>query len=147
MHAFPFSLRWSDSTAAEYSRDAVVTGPQKPELPTSAGPTYGGDPSRWNPEELFGSAVAMCHMLTFLALAKKARIDVRAYADDALVTLDVVDGVTRVTRVLLRPTITVAAGADAKKTEELFRKAHKYCFISNSITSETVMEPNVVVQP
>jgi organic hydroperoxide reductase OsmC/OhrA len=84
-------------------------------------------------------------MLTFLVLAKKVRLDVMSYVEDATVFLDVVEGVTKVTRVRLAPTITLAAGSDADKAREMFDKAHKYCFIGNSITSEVVMEPNVVL--
>jgi organic hydroperoxide reductase OsmC/OhrA len=145
MNTFPLSLHWTGSTAADYSRAATARAPGKPDIALSAGPTYSGDPARWNPEDLFGAAVSMCHMLTFLALAKKVRLDVTSYVEDATVFLDVVEGVTKVTRVRLAPTITLAAGSDADKAREMFDKAHKYCFVANSITSEVVMEPNVVL--
>jgi organic hydroperoxide reductase OsmC/OhrA len=42
------------------------------------------------------------------------------------------------TRVRLRPTVRFAEGAapDAATLAQLHEKAHKYCFISNSVTSE-----------
>lgn len=146
MHTFPVSLRWSGTTAQDYSKNATASAPGKHEIAVSTGPSYGGDASRWNPEDLFGASLSLCHMLTFLALAKKVRLDVRGYEENATVELDTVDGVTKVTRVRLAPTLTLAAGADAAKAREMFDKAHKYCFIGNSITSEVVMEPNIVLQ-
>ena len=83
-------------------------------------------------------------MLTFLALAKKVRLDVRGYEDHVTVTLDTVDKVTRITKVRLAPTIRVAPGTDAAKVREMFEKAHKYCFIGLSITSEVLMEPTII---
>ncbi len=146
MHEFPVRLRWQGSTAGEYEKNGVASAEGKVHaVETSTAPAYGGDPSRWNPEELFGAALALCHQLTFLALAKKVRLDIRSYDDDVRVTLDAVDGVTRVTRVRLAPTIGVAGGGDPEKVREMFEKAHKYCFVARSITSEVELAPTVVV--
>ncbi|MBK6512545.1 MAG: OsmC family protein [Polyangiaceae bacterium] len=145
MHEFPLRLSWSGSTAADYSRNATASVDGKPDLAVSSGPTYGGDPSRWNPEDLLGASLATCHFLTFLALARKFRLDVRAYDDHSTVVLDTVDGVTKVTQIRLAPTIRVAEGSDEAKVRDAFQKAHKYCFIGNSISAKIVMEPTVVI--
>lgn len=144
---YPFALRWSGSTAGDYSRAAVAHAPGKIEIPVSAAVEYAGDVERWNPEDLFGASLGLCHMLTFLALARKVRIDVRSYEEAGAVFLGVVDGFTKVTRVRLAPTIALASDASPEKARELFEKAHKHCFIGNSITSEVVMEPTFVVAP
>jgi len=68
---------------------------------------YAGDATRWNPEDLLGSALATCHMLTFLALCAKAKVEVVGYEDHAESVLDTVDKVTRITQVRLRPLIRV----------------------------------------
>ena len=142
MHEFPVRLRWEGSTSsADYSRNAVAGTPGKHVIQVSAGGGYGGDDSRWNPEDLFGAALASCHMLTFLALAKKVGVDVRRYDEQATVTLETVDRVTRVTKVRLAPTIALGPGAGEAKAREMFEKAHKYCFIASSTTAEVVMEP------
>jgi organic hydroperoxide reductase OsmC/OhrA len=145
MHEFPVRLRWEGTTAsADYTRNAVAGAPGKHVIQVSAGGAYGGDETRWNPEDLFGASLSACHMLTFLALAKKVGIDVRRYEEEASVTIATVDRVTRVTKVRLSPTITLAAGADEAKAREMFEKSHKYCFIANSTTAEVVMEPTIV---
>lgn len=143
MHEFPLQLRWEGSTASEYGRDAVASTAGKQDIAVSAASSYGGNDARWNPEDLLGASLSTCHMLTFLALAKKVRLDVRGYEDRVTVMLDTVDKVTRVTKIRLAPTIRVAPGTNAAKVREMFEKAHKYCFIGQSITSEVLMEPTI----
>lgn len=146
MQDFNLELKWQGSTLGEFSRTASASVAGKPTLALSAAPTYSGDPTCWNPEDLFGASLAMCHMLTFLTLAHKYKLDVLSYDDHTQVVLDVVDRVTRITRVVLAPDIRVAAGTDIAKVNDVFQKAHKYCFIGNSITSEVVMTPNVTAE-
>jgi len=144
-HTFPLTLRWSGNTLdPAYSRNAEISNPGHLTIPASSAPAYSGDASRWNPEDLLGSALATCHMLTFLALAAKARIEVKAYEDQAEASLETIDKVSRVGEIRLRPIIRVAPGTSAAKVEELFRKAHKYCIVANSICCRVVMEPRVV---
>jgi organic hydroperoxide reductase OsmC/OhrA len=143
MHEFPLQLRWEGSTASEYTRDAVASTAGKQDIAVSSASSYGGNDTRWNPEDLLGASLSTCHMLTFLALAKKVRLDVRGYEDRVTVMLDTVDKVTRVTKIRLAPTIRVAPGTNADKVREMFEKAHKYCFIGQSITSEVLMEPTI----
>ncbi len=145
MHAFELDLKWSGTTAdKDYSRDGTAQPEGKPQLPISTAESYGGSPTHWNPEDLFGAALANCHMQTFLSLAAKVGVDVRSYEDRVVTELDTVDKITRVTRVVLRPTIGISSDSDAAKAEKFFHKAHKYCFIANSCTAEVVMEPTIV---
>ena len=145
-HAYPLTLTWTGNTldGAAYNRNATVTTEGKHPLSVSSAPEYAGDGSRWNPEDLLGSALATCHMLTFLALCAKAKVEVCGYEDHAESVLDTVDKVTRITQVRLRPVIRVPRGTSLAKVVELFEKAHKYCFVANSVTCEAVMEPRVV---
>ena len=145
MSTFPLTLRWSGNTLdTVYSRNAELSNPGHLTIPASSAPAYSGDPTRWNPEDLLGSALATCHLLTFLALAAKARLEIKAYEDHAEVSLETVDRIARVGEILLRPTIQVAPGTPSGKVEELFRKAHKYCIVANSISCRVRMEPQVV---
>jgi organic hydroperoxide reductase OsmC/OhrA len=147
VHTFPLSVHWIGSTltAGEYSRDAVANSPGKPMITTSAAPGYNGNAARWNPEDMFGAALATCHMLTFFALAKKAGLDIHGYDDNAVATLEMVDKAMRISTIKLAPTITVAVGTDEAKVHELFEKAHKYCFVANSVTTKVEMAATIVV--
>jgi organic hydroperoxide reductase OsmC/OhrA len=149
-HRYPLTLAWTGNTLAgntldgAYNRDATVSNPGKHPLSVSSAPEYGGNTSCWNPEDLLGAALATCHMLTFLALCAKTKIEVVGYEDHAEAVLDTVNKVTQITRVYLRPVIRVTHGTSMAKVVELFEKAHKYCFVANSVTCEAVMEPRVV---
>ncbi len=144
-HRYPLHLSWTGNTLdATYSRSGTVTNPGKHPLSVSSAPEYAGDPARWNPEDLLGSALSTCHMLTFLALCAKAKVEVVDYKDQAEAVLDTVDKVTRITQVHLRPVIRVARGTSMAKVLDLFEKAHKYCFVANSVTCEAVLAPRVV---
>lgn len=143
-HTFPLRLSWGGSTASpDYPRDLTASTPGKVDLAVSSAGPYGGDPGRWNPEDLFGASLATCHTLTFLSLASKFRVDVRRVEVEVQVTLDTVERVTRITEVELRPTITVTG--DAGKVAEAWEKAHKYCFVANSVTARVSMPAPVVV--
>ena len=144
--SYPATLAWSGNTLdPEYNRSAELSKPEGlAAIPVSSLPMFGGSGDRWNPEDLLAGTLAHCHMLTFLALAAKARVEVHGYQDKAEASLVTEDRVSRVGEILLQPTIRVAAGTDRAKVEELFQKAHKYCVIANSITSKVAMEPNVI---
>jgi organic hydroperoxide reductase OsmC/OhrA len=143
----PANLEWNGSTAsASYGRDAVLSKPGgAAAIPVSALARFGGDGGRWNPEDLLAGTLAHCHMLTFLALAAKARLDVRGYRDRPESEVMTEEKISRVGIIRLQPTITVAPGTDPAKVEEMFHKAHKYCVIANSVKAEVVMAPRVVV--
>ena len=144
--AIPAAIAWSGSTLdPAYSRSAELSKPGGlASIPVSSLPAHGGLGERWNPEDLLAGTLAHCHMLTFLAIAAKARVEVLGYQDRAEATMVTEDRVSRVETILLQPTIRVAAGTDAAKVEELFQKAHKYCVIANSVTSKVDMRPTVI---
>ena len=144
-HTFPLTLSWSGNSLDDpYNRNATIRNEGKHDLAVSSAPGYLGDPTRWNPEDLLGSALATCHMLTFLALCSKTKVEVVGYEDHAEALLDTKDKVTFITQVTLRPVIRVTRGTSAAKVVELLEKAHKYCFIANSVRCETILEPRVV---
>jgi organic hydroperoxide reductase OsmC/OhrA len=144
-HSYPLTLHWTGNTLdGTYNRNATVTNPGKHPLSVSSAPEYAGDATCWNPEDLLGAAMSTCHMLTFLALCSKAGVEILGYEDHAEAILDTVDKVARVTQVFLRPVISVSRGTSPEKVVELFEKAHKYCFVANSVTCEAVLKPRVV---
>lgn len=146
MESYPFSLAWRGSTLeADFNRDAIATAPAKAGIPMSAGMAP-GDLSRWNPEDMLGASLAMCHTLTFLALAAKVKLDVRSIDGQNEAILEAVERIKQVTKIILRPHIVLAAGSDVAKAEEMYEKAHKYCYIANSIKATIEMKPTFELQ-
>lgn len=143
---FVSRLEWSgaakgatlDPTA--FSRDLNVTiGPIA--VPMSAAPGFRGDAARANPEQLFVASLSACQALTYLFLAAKNGVAVVAYSDDAEGRLGLADGRMRVSRVLLRPRITLADASSEAKARALVEQAHAECFIANSTTTPVHIEP------
>lgn len=103
-------------------------------IPGSAAPDYMGDPEAVDPEEAFVASLSACHMLTFLAVASKARLPVRSYTDHALGTLGRdEEGLMAMIEVVLRPQIKFDDEVSADRIAELHEKAHKHCFIARSV--------------
>jgi organic hydroperoxide reductase OsmC/OhrA len=147
---FTARLDWSGAAkgptrdAASFSRDLIATF-NGVTLPMSAAPGYHGDPSRVNPEQLLVVSVSACHALTYLFLAARNHIGVTRYVDDAEGELGRVDGRIRMSRVTLRPRITIERGADVTQALALAHDAHKGCFIGNSLVASIEIEPTVEV--
>jgi organic hydroperoxide reductase OsmC/OhrA len=146
-HAFHARLNWKKGGEGVAAGNHRVEFEGRPAIEVSAAPQYRGDPSKLNPEELFLASLASCQMLTYLALASRAGIDVIAYEDAAEATLTIADRKMRITEVVLRPRITVAGSADETKARSLVSAAHDGCFIANSVTSAVRTEAEVVRAP
>jgi organic hydroperoxide reductase OsmC/OhrA len=155
-HRYAAHVGWRGSTGAgyvRYSRDHIgTTGPDPaPErsFALSADPAFRGNPARPNPEELLVLAASSCQLLSFLARAAGAGIDVLAYEDDALGLMPERGGTgaqpTRIESIALRPVITVRRGTDPALVEALAEQAHEGCYIANSLSSRVSVE--VTVRP
>lgn len=126
-----------------YNRSWNVEIPGKPVIECSNDPELGGDPSLMNPEDMLLSALSACHMLWYLHLASKAHITVTAYRDEPLGLGETApNGAAQFTKAILRPTITVMAGADLTKARDIHHDIHKYCFIARSVAFPVEIEPN-----
>jgi organic hydroperoxide reductase OsmC/OhrA len=140
-HAHSYQCRtvWTGAakgaTAAydSYSREYRVELPGKPPLIGSADAAFRGDAKLINPEDMLLVALSTCHMLSYLALCARAGIQVLAYEDEAVSEMTVKQKALRFTDALLRPRVTLAPGSDLAKAEALHEKAHRQCFIANSV--------------
>jgi organic hydroperoxide reductase OsmC/OhrA len=149
-HRYEVSVTWTGNLGKgtsgyrDYSRDYAIGAEAKPIILGSSDPTYRGDRSRWNPEELLVASLSACHKLWYLHLAAEAGIIVTAYSDRAEGMMETSsDGLGRFTKVVLRPTVTVAAG-DLDRARSLHEAAHERCFIANSVNFPIECEPQIV---
>lgn len=149
-HRYTTRTRWEGSTGTGYDaygrEHAASAPPAAVETRLSSDPAFGGDPALLNPEQLLVLAASSCQLLSFLAVAARARIDVVAYEDDAEGEMPEKPRPARVARIVLRPRITIAVGDDGAlppraKLERLVEVAHRECFIANSLTTEIAIEP------
>ncbi|MGD0320186.1 MAG: OsmC family protein [Acidimicrobiales bacterium] len=151
IHRYAVRCCWSGSTGGGYEtygrRHEARLSPGAATLVLSADPAFRGDPALPNPEQLVVAAAASCQLLSFLALAARARVDVRDYDDEAEGVMPEDDPPTRLTAVVLRPTIRVAPGTSAERVNHLVEVAHRECYVANSLRTEIRVEPTVVVDP
>jgi organic hydroperoxide reductase OsmC/OhrA len=90
-------------------------------------------------------AAASCQLLSFLAVAARARIDVIEYRDDAAGEMREDDPPMRITRITLRPQIVVWEDVSEARVRHLVEVAHRECFIANSLTTEVVVELDISI--
>lgn len=140
------SLSWRRSTDDfaydAYNREHEWSFPNGQTLRASSAPAYLGKEDCVDPEEAFAASVASCHMLTFLAIAARKRYTVDAYEDNAVAILDQnAEGALAVTRVELHPKIAFSGERQPSGTdiEAMHEKAHKHCFIANSVKCEVIV--------
>ena len=109
----------------------------------TAAPEYGGDTRYVNPEQALAAALSSCHMMTFVALAAKARWKLNRYRDRAVALLGKTeDGRTKVSEIVLHPEIEFEPGHEIsrEKLEEMHDRAHRYCFVANALGCEMRVE-------
>ena len=119
---------------------AVVRGSSAP----SSVPEPLSDPAAVDPEEALVAAVSSCHMLFFLAFARKDGFVVDRYRDDAVGVLARDErGKVSITTITLRPEATFSGETqpDAAALADLHHRAHEACYIANSIRATVTVEP------
>jgi organic hydroperoxide reductase OsmC/OhrA len=153
-HSYRLELRWTGNTGEGtasyrgYSRDHELIAAGKPVIRGSSDPSFLGDKSRWNPEELLLASVAACHELWFLGLCAAVGIVVTAYEDRPEGTMvEDADGSGRFTAILLRPHVTLADPADAPRALALHHDANAKCFIANSLNFPVAHAATFVAGP
>jgi len=140
MSELSIELNWQraepELQAGKYSNAHTVQYNDSHDVRVDAAPDWGGDPANTNPEQALAASLSSCHMMTFLALAAKAGWPVAGYHDHATAHLGRnTEGRTAVTRVDLHPVVRFDSGfeVDEEKLEQMQRRAHRYCFIANSL--------------
>jgi len=122
------------SSYRSYGRDYEVKSGNKSAISGSADTAFLGDAARYNPEELFLSSIASCHMLWYLHLCAEAGIVVTAYVDyPTAVMVELPDGSGKFEEVCLNPRVHIHKNSDKELATHLHKKANKFCFIANSL--------------
>jgi organic hydroperoxide reductase OsmC/OhrA len=142
------TLNWQRNDATfergNYPKDHQVRYLGGQTLGVSAAAAYGGNAALADPEQMLLSALASCHMLTFLAVAANRGFVVDQYLDDAECELGKnAEGATAVVRATLRPAVRFAGDKqpDAEEYARLHERAHKGCFVGQSLKTEVRVAP------
>jgi organic hydroperoxide reductase OsmC/OhrA len=123
-----------------------------PEMRFSAPPDAHGHANVLTPEDAFVAAANTCVMLMFIWAAERFKLRMLSYDCHTEGTkLIELDRTEMFTRLLFRPVIRVASGTEAKvavesRVRRALAAAEKYSLVANSVKSEIVIEPRIVVE-
>ena len=151
-HHYKIRVTWTGnegtgtSSFRGYSRDHRIDGQAKRSIEGSSDPSFRGDPTRWNPEELLLASLSACHKLWYLGLCAEAGLTVVSYEDDAEgFMIEEADGAGQFTSAVLRPHVTLAMGSEQARAEALHARAHAMCFIARSVNFPVEHHPVIEV--
>ena len=125
---------------------AELSTPGVPKLQVAPPAEYEGPGDAWSPEHLLLASVQACFLFTLRAVARLSKLEFLSLELDAVGTVNRVDGVTRFSEIVLRPTLTVAAGSDRERALRILEKSEKTCLVSASLSTPVRLEPQIKEQ-
>ena len=150
MSELSIQLKWQlgegELVQGKYSNSHEITYNDQFKLTADAAPDWGGDIANTNPEQALAASISSCHMMTFLALAAKAKWPVSSYKDKAEAFLGKnPKGQMAVTKIRLNPFVQFSDGfiVGEQEMKEMHDRSHRYCFIANSLSEEVEFEVNL----
>ncbi len=152
-HNYKTKVEWTGNLGKgtlnykSYERQHTISVEGKyQEILASSDPSFLGDKTRYNPEELFLASISTCHMLWFLHLCATQNIIVSEYVDNATgVMEETKNGSGRFTEVTLYPSVKIDSSDKINLANELHEEANKMCFIANSCNFDIGHHPNTFV--
>lgn len=148
VHHYHAVCQWRGSTGAGYEAynrsHELRARPALQTLAMSSDTAFRGDPARLNPEQLLVMAAASCQMLSFLAIAARARLEVVEYEDRAQGFMPEDNKPMRITRIELHPKIVIHGDVPQARLQQMIHTAHEHCFIANSLKTQIEILPEFV---
>jgi organic hydroperoxide reductase OsmC/OhrA len=123
-----------------------------PEMKFSAPPDAHGHAGVFTPEDAFVAAANTCVMMMFIWACGRFKLKLLAYECRTEGTkLIELDRTETFTRLLFRPKIRISAGGEANdvidcRVRRALHAAQKYSLVANSVKSEVVVEPEIVLE-
>ncbi len=123
-----------------------------PEMKFSAPPDAQGHSGVLTPEDAFVAAANTCVMMMFIWAAERFQLNLLSYECRAQGTkLIELDRTEIFTRLHFHPVIRVGRGVERKEVVEArirraLQAAQKYSLVANSVKSQIVVEPEVIVE-
>ena len=131
-HSYTVNLNW------ESDRKGIMSSPDlTTKIEVATPPEFDkGMPNIWSPEHLFTASVVSCFMTTFLAIAEYSKLEYIKFSCNAEGILEKIDGKYLMTKIILKPELTIAELDKMERAQRILEKSEAACLISNSIKSE-----------
>lgn len=139
----PFPHRYEVRIAGGPEGYATLSSGGVPDLRTAPPLDFDGPGDAWSPEQLLLAAVQACFLLTFRAVAAASRIEFASLAVEGEGIVDRQDGRTGFTEIVLRPRLTLPAGADWLRAQRALEKAERTCLVSASLDTPIRLAPEI----
>lgn len=140
-HTYDLTITWNEGRIGTMSSNKLndsIKVATPPEFP-------GGVDGVWSPEHLFVASVSSCFMTSFTAVAGYSKLDFSDLQIESIGTMSKVDGKFVMSKILLKPFLTIGDESKEKKAYRLLEKAEEICLITRSIKTEVVCESKVKV--
>jgi peroxiredoxin-like protein len=122
----------------------VVAASGVPDLRTAAPADFDGPGDAWSPEQFLMAAVESCFLFTLRAVARASKVEFTSLELTGEGIIDRKDGATRFTEIVLRPRLTLRAGANRERAMRVLVKSEKACLVSASLSAPVRLEPEIV---
>ena len=96
-------------------------------------PFEGGITDIWSPEHLFLGSLSSCFMTTFLAIAKKKRLNIIGFDCMATGHITKDNGHLAFTTINLYPKVLVENEMQILSTNDVLMKSYEHCIVGNTI--------------
>ena len=136
----------SELLPGKFSSEHQVSYNEHFKVTADTAPDWGGSAKNTNPEQALAASLSSCHMMTFLALAAKTKWPVYSYKDHAVGHLGKNSKKQMVVnRIDLNPVVSFDVGFEVSHEEldKMHDRAHRYCFIANTLDSEVEVNINI----
>tara|TARA_B100000963_G_C22295892_1_gene523448 strand:- start:198 stop:647 length:450 start_codon:yes stop_codon:yes gene_type:complete len=143
MSVISIDLSWTINgdqlISGKYSNQHDISFTPNIKVKGDSAPDWNGSIHNVNPEQSLAASISSCHMMTFLALAAKMKWPVISYKDKAVATLGKNSkNMMSVIKIELNPKIEFSNNfnVDSEEMKKIQDRAHRYCFIANSLSKE-----------
>ena len=143
MSEISINLTWKigegEMTPGNYSNKHEIAFTPNTKIIGDSAPDWQGSELNTNPEQALAASLSSCHMMTFLALAAKMKWPLISYRDNATATLGKNSkGQMSVVKLELSPKVEFSGKfkIDDSEMKKVQDRAHRYCFIANSLSEE-----------
>lgn len=128
-------------------KDLKLGAGKLPAIGAGAPPEFKGRDTNWSPEHLFVASFHSCYLLTLLAIAEFSKVKIVSLSSKAKGKLEKLPASAyQITEIVVRPTVVLQSANDLARMPRILEKAKENCFVSNSIKSKIIVEPEIFHQ-
>ena len=144
MHSLPHFYTVKASGA--HQGHLKVTADNLPDLIADAPIGFDGPGDIWSPEDMLMSSVATCTILSFKAISRASKFEWVSIECESTGELALAERKLSFTQINTKVKLVIPQNENSDKAIKLLNKAEANCLISNSLTANSQLECEIVVE-